>query len=871
MLLRVAPLLLLVAVAGQAAPPQAPQPPPVVFRSGVELVRLDVRVVDASGRPVKDLRPEEVVITEAGVSRPVVLFQHVAEPSGTYVEVARRTIGAEVSTNQGAPRGHLYVLVFDQNHITPGNEQRVRAAAQRFLDTRVHPGDRVALYALPGPGPQIAFSSNARAVAAELVKIRGELDRAGTSGVSGMTTYEAFQIVRGNSTLRDTVAARIGENGGSVDFSPTRPGVATTGAGSAVNDSPLMTDAVLLSAARTAVGVADSDARVFLTALSDVIRRLGNIEGRKSVILLSEGFYSDNLTGEIEQVAAAAAQAHAVIYSLDLNRRGIDVNADQPTGGAAAAEVQSRLEPLGTLAADTDGALVLDAVSRIDSALNQVADTSQDYYLLGFEPTAEAQATRDRYHRVKVQVSRSGASVHARSGYSLPDPSRRLDRRAAIDFALAAPFPQAGVPVEVTTYVMRGAVRGVHRVMMSLQADVPLRSADATRADVVFVVKNAADGRVVNSGTDTVALPATARAGGTTGLSRFQVQFDAPPGDYLMRVVVREPGGALGTADRRFTVRALDGVDVSASDLVIGPKTGVLPVRAAVRPSDGINAVLEIYARRPADLDRVDVKVALTRVGADAPVVSAPASLLPVISLAGGASRGAQIDMPVNGVPPGEYVVRATVRASGETVAELSREVEILAPGARADVETKVGEERVRPADILSGDLGRRLLAALRGSATDRNVLAAATSATSGHWEKTESALRGATPGFVVQTLRGLAMFASERMDVAATELSAALDQPPTAGAGAEDKTVRAQTAFLLGWAYSYSGNDAQAISAWRNATVLDPTLVAAYLALADAYVHRSDPALAGQVLRAGLVALPNSYELKQKLQQVDK
>ena len=83
------------------------------------------------------------------------------------------TVGGEVSTNQGAPRGHLYVLVFDQQHITTGNEQRAREAAQRFLKSQFRTGDRVALYVLAGPGPQIGFTANAQRVAAELNKSRG--------------------------------------------------------------------------------------------------------------------------------------------------------------------------------------------------------------------------------------------------------------------------------------------------------------------------------------------------------------------------------------------------------------------------------------------------------------------------------------------------------------------------------------------------------------------------------------------------------------------------------------------------------------------------------------------------------------------------
>ena len=42
---------------------------------------------------------------------------------------------------------------------------------------------------------------------------------------------------------------------------------------------------------------------------------------------------------------------------------------------------------------------------------------------------------------------------------------------------------------------------------------------------------------------------------------------------------MREPGGTTGTVDRRFEVRALDGVDVTASDLIIGRRSDALPVR----------------------------------------------------------------------------------------------------------------------------------------------------------------------------------------------------------------------------------------------------------------------------------------------------
>jgi tetratricopeptide (TPR) repeat protein len=77
-------------------------------------------------------------------------------------------------------------------------------------------------------------------------------------------------------------------------------------------------------------------------------------------------------------------------------------------------------------------------------------------------------------------------------------------------------------------------------------------------------------------------------------------------------------------------------------------------------------------------------------------------------------------------------------------------------------------------------------------------------------------------------------------------------------------------TAFLLGWAFHGAGDDRQAISAWRRAAFVDPALVSAHLALADTYVRLAQPALAVQALRAGLVALPQSVELLDRLSRIE-
>ena len=78
-------LWLLVALASWAAL-QTGQNQPPVFRSGTDVVRFDVRVTGADGRPIKDLTPGELEIVEDGKPRPILLFQHIEEPAAAYGE-----------------------------------------------------------------------------------------------------------------------------------------------------------------------------------------------------------------------------------------------------------------------------------------------------------------------------------------------------------------------------------------------------------------------------------------------------------------------------------------------------------------------------------------------------------------------------------------------------------------------------------------------------------------------------------------------------------------------------------------------------------------------------------------------------------------
>ena len=869
-LLAVVALLGAAGLAAQSAKPEQTAQPAqesggqVTFRSGVDLVRFDVRVVDGTGKPITDLKPEEVEIYEDGKRLPVVLFQRVTEPSGSYVEDAIRATTAEVSSNTAFPRGHLYILIFDQAHITPGNEQRARAAAEQFIRRRVRPSDRVALFAVPGPGPEMGFTANKMRVIEQLASIRGTYERI-PPGAFGIPRYEAHRIAQGDEKMLADTVKRLENDATSDLFVSLAEGRTGRGGGGTPTEDAGVARRLLIENARTIVNQSDAESRQFLQRLADVISSFREIEGRKSVVLFSEGFVQDNLSRELEAVAAAAAQSYCVFYAMDLNRRGQPLDEAFVSDTNRATEIQARIAPMSTLAVETDGAMFLDAAARTDDVLNALADQAQDYYLIGFTPSEDARVNRGKYRRVTVEVRRSGARASSRTGYAVAPETAVADRRKSIETLLGAPFVQQGLKVDYTTYVLKDAEVGRQRVVLSLTADLPVRAKPGDVADVVFVVRDVRDARVVASGNDVIPLPAATEGRSSLGRGAWRVHFNVPPGSYLMRTVVREPGGLSGSADRRLEVKALDGPDVSVSDLVVGSAIGGLPVRAQVYAGDGLTGAIETYARAPSQLEGLTVLVELKREGEAAPVTTMKANVLPMEQTgAGGVSQRASVVLPLESVSPGAYVAHAIVRAGGEIVGERTRQIDVLAgnaPVVAAGTASAPAATWV-PMQVIQGDLARKYIAALAARAKGTPAAAAAGHALANRWEQVEAETRASSDaGSTTSALRGLALFVREDYSAAAAALQAART------AGPDD----ALTAFFLGWAYEGAADRPAALGAWRSAAHLDPSLVSAHLALADGYLRMGQPALAVQALKAGLTALPSSPELLAKLEQIER
>ena len=110
--MRTAGVILAVSLAFWA---QQPTSPPQTFKSGVDVVHVDVSVLDKDRNPVRSLTPEDFVVREDGKVRPIVAFTPVELPPPSPLPSAAwmRDVPPDVIGNQVPREGRLVTIVFD--------------------------------------------------------------------------------------------------------------------------------------------------------------------------------------------------------------------------------------------------------------------------------------------------------------------------------------------------------------------------------------------------------------------------------------------------------------------------------------------------------------------------------------------------------------------------------------------------------------------------------------------------------------------------------------------------------------------------------------------------------------------------------------
>jgi VWFA-related protein len=130
-----------------AAQTQAPSPnqQPPTFRTGVDIVQLDVAVLDKDRRPVRGLTAEDFTILDKGKPQPIVAFSAVDVPApASHVAPWIREAPLDVVSN--AENRRLVAIVMDDAYakVEPDVNKRAKQIARNAVD-QLGPGDLAAV------------------------------------------------------------------------------------------------------------------------------------------------------------------------------------------------------------------------------------------------------------------------------------------------------------------------------------------------------------------------------------------------------------------------------------------------------------------------------------------------------------------------------------------------------------------------------------------------------------------------------------------------------------------------------------------------------------------------------------------------------
>jgi VWFA-related protein len=575
-------LLLPLLLAGSARPQEqgAEKGPSLSFPTGIEQVTVDVVVVDKKGQPVTDLTRRDVEVYEDGVRQETASFDKFevappppAPPAAAAPAPPPPPPRVSTNTDETEARGRTFVLVFDDVHLTPYTAQQARAAVAEFVRTETAEGDKVTLVV---PGSGVWWTTRMEAGRSDLLGILKKQEGRDIPETrrDRITDYEAMRIhVYHDNMIIDRVQRRF-ENAAL----PT-----LTGQSPHVRDLMATEDPYVTSRAAEVYYTATARNRVTLKAIERALNGLVPVKGRKSLVIVSNGFIYDPGLDGFRRIVDASRRANAAIYFV--NSRGLEglpVGMDAETStippqedlGFAFSEDYETTEGSESLADDTGGFTVRNS-NDLAGGLKRIADETRAYYLIGYNPT---NAARDgSFRKIEVKVpGRKGVEVRARRGYYAPPAEQVAEKAKAggdpvFQGALDSPYDMDGLALRMTHFVREETLFGKARVYLATEVDIRgLHLAEEAGHEVgtlqfLLVAMQRETGQYFryDQKLDLKLLPETRERLARTWLPIVR-DFELSPGRYRAKIVVQDKTtGHLGTVTHDFEVPDLAGFRVS--------------------------------------------------------------------------------------------------------------------------------------------------------------------------------------------------------------------------------------------------------------------------------------------------------------------
>jgi VWFA-related protein len=622
-----------------AGPQQAAQPP--VFRTGVDLLTVPVSVIDATGRPVRDLGPADFTVTVDGRPRKV-LF---ARFSGS-VETDVMTASAETPAlpagpvdNTATAGGRLILFVVDRDSLKPGSEKALLEASAVVLDA-LTPADAAGVLTIPTGGVN-PTRDHAR-VREELKRVTGTQPSSATANRDRFLTWEeALAYERGDRITIGRVVERECYN---IPQGTSMP--------------PNICPEDLRNQARDMLFAGRAHVQTVMASLGAALKTLAAVRGPKYVVLLSGGqAFDQELLVFYNQFAREAAAAQIMLHAVHVDQPDSDASNRRVLGSAFGG--RDLATGLTTMTGMTGGGYYA-GVGRAAGVFDRIRTEIGNDYLLGVEtlPSDADGTLRD----LKVTVRRPDATVRARKQVLLTPRAEEPPPRRLLTL-LNQPTDVADLPLAVSSYTTRGEEPATLRTLLSVEVGRGQALGASEWAFAVF------DGdKVVAEGRQELADEGGRRA--------ITTSVQLAPGRYRARIAAADPDGRVGVIDTPLTVGLRAAGKLQISDVILGTTIADrMQPQSRIRRGLPLVALLEAVSADVDLLERTRVALEVYRLG------SAEADVRLLMASRSGTSAAvllseARID--TTALPPGRYMVSAIPLVDGQPTGRVSRVFEVL-------------------------------------------------------------------------------------------------------------------------------------------------------------------------------------------------
>jgi VWFA-related protein len=561
------------------------QSPEMVLKVTTRMVVVDVVVRDKKDQGVPDLEAADFIVREDGVEQKISAFSFQRPGSTAVAAAASPAVALPPNVFRNVPHfranSALNVILLDGLNTTLLNQAYVRWAMIKFLD-KLPQGQPVAIYAL---GRKLRLLQDFTTDLSELKKV--------VQSFEGKPSHV------------------LSNPAGTSEVPMTLQGWAEQ---TAIEKAPQFKSQIEGFAAETASTQTDTQIQYTMAALNSLARMLAGYPGRKNLIWITEGIpmnifneagvsmasaqttsggptrslgnpdsqarsmrtYSDQLA----LINNLMADAQVAVYPVDA--RGLvgpamsnvanNVSGQGAMGGLAqrmeGAQAEALFQAHSNMReiADKTGGKAFFNRNDLDNAVRGDMEDGSTYYTLGYYP--QNKEWNGKFRKIQVATKRSGLKLRYRVGYYAVDRGLYLkghpqQQMTELDLALSPDAPLASSvqfavavvpPTPTRNKVVLNYALDPHDISFAHGED-GLEHADLDCAARVFSAANI-DKPVKSEMVRTTAVlkPDVYK---TVSGSYFpcQLQFDLPPGSYLLRLVVRDNStGLLGSVNGQVVI-----------------------------------------------------------------------------------------------------------------------------------------------------------------------------------------------------------------------------------------------------------------------------------------------------------------------------